>query len=111
MAAQLSFRRVYHGVPSIGGRYSALSDFGLVPHAAMGLDTEKFLERTALMVEACKASSAMENPGVALGLILGMAATKFGRTKLRCIVQNRSPIWALGSSSYSPNRPESRATA
>ena len=82
VAAQLSFRRVYHGVPSIGGRYSALSDFGLVPHAGMGLDTEKFLERTALMVEACKASPAAENPGVALGLILGTAATKFGRDKV-----------------------------
>jgi transaldolase / glucose-6-phosphate isomerase len=82
VAAQLSFRRVYHGVPSIGGRYSALSDFGLVPHAGMGLDTEKFLERTALMVEGCKASSAAENPGVALGLILGTAATKFGRDKV-----------------------------
>jgi transaldolase / glucose-6-phosphate isomerase len=82
VAAQLSFRRVYHGVPSIGGRYSALSDFGLVPHAGMGLDTEKLLERTALMVEACKASPATENPGVVLGLILGTAATKFGRDKV-----------------------------
>ncbi len=86
VAAQLHFRRVYHGVPSIGGRYSALSDFGLVPHAGMGLDTEKLLERTALMVEACKASPAAENPGAALGLILGTATTKFGRDKvtLRC---------------------------
>jgi transaldolase/glucose-6-phosphate isomerase len=39
VSEKLGFRRVYHGVPSIGGRYSALSDFGLVPHAAMGLDT------------------------------------------------------------------------
>jgi transaldolase/glucose-6-phosphate isomerase len=40
VAGQLGFRRVYHGIPSIGGRYSALSDFGLVPHAGMGLDTK-----------------------------------------------------------------------
>src|SRR3954464_352770 len=45
VAAKLGFRRVYHGVPSIGGRYSALSDFGMVPHAAAGLDTETFLKR------------------------------------------------------------------
>jgi glucose-6-phosphate isomerase len=82
VAAQLSFRRVYHGVPSIGGRYSALSDFGLVPHAGMGLDTKNLLERTARMVEACKAIPAVENPGVALGLILGTAATKFARDKV-----------------------------
>lgn len=82
VAAQLNFRRVYHGVPSIGGRYSALSDFGLVPHAGMGLDTKNLLERTARMVEACKASTAAENPGVALGLILGTAATKFARDKV-----------------------------
>ena len=82
VAAQLGFRRVYHGVPSIGGRYSALSDFGLVPHAGMGLDTKKLLERTALMVEASKVSDATKNPGVTLGLILGTAATKFGRDKV-----------------------------
>jgi transaldolase / glucose-6-phosphate isomerase len=82
VAGQLGFRRVYHGVPSIGGRYSALSDFGLVPHAGMGLDTEKLLARTALMVEACKTPDAAQNPGVTLGLILGTAATKFGRDKV-----------------------------
>lgn len=82
VAGQLGFRRVYHGIPSIGGRYSALSDFGLVPHAGMGLDTKKLLERTALMVEASKVSDATKNPGVTLGLILGTAATKFGRDKV-----------------------------
>lgn len=82
VAANLGFRRVYHGVPSIGGRYSALSDFGLVPHAAIGLDTEGFLKRTALMVDLCRSNSAEENPGVALGLILGVAATRFRRDKL-----------------------------
>src|SRR6185312_2387695 len=54
VAAERNFRRVYHGVPSIGGRYSALSDFGLVPHAAMGLDTEKLLQSAKQMVEASK---------------------------------------------------------
>ncbi len=44
VANELKFRRVYHGNPRIGGRYSALSDFGMVPHAAAGLDTEKLAE-------------------------------------------------------------------
>ena len=62
------FRHIFYGVPSIGGRYSALSNFGMVPAAAMGLDAGKFLQRTKEMVEACKASVPVEqNPGVMLG--------------------------------------------
>ncbi len=95
VASELGFRRLYHGVPSIGGRYSALSDFGLVPHAAMGLDTERFLKRAALMVEACKLPDAAQNPGVALGLILGTAATKFGRDKVTLICSES--IYDLGA--------------
>ncbi len=85
VAGKLGFRRVYYGLPSIGGRYSALSDFGLVPHAAAGLDTEKLLKHAARMVEACKNSKTDENPGVALGLILGNAAVKFKRDKVTLI--------------------------
>ncbi len=82
VAEKLGFRRLYHGVPSIGGRYSALSDFGLVPHAAMGLDTERLLRRASTMVEACKNANASRNAGVSLGLILGTAATKLKRDKV-----------------------------
>ncbi len=79
------FRHIFYGLPSIGGRYSALSNFGMVPAAAMGLDTDKFLKRTKEMVEACKASAPVEqNPGVMLGLIVGSAA-KLGRDKLTLI--------------------------
>ena len=78
----LGFRRTYHGVPSIGGRYSALSDFGMIPHAGMGLDTEKFLKRTQFMVDACRNTDSLKNPGVSLGLLLATAATKFGRDKV-----------------------------
>ena len=84
VAAELKFRRVYHGVPSIGGRYSALSDFGLVPNAAMGLDTEKLLQHAKQMVEACKKPLG-QNPGVRLGLILGTAAARAGRDKVTLI--------------------------
>jgi transaldolase/glucose-6-phosphate isomerase len=79
------FRHIFYGLPSIGGRYSALSNFGMVPAAAMGLDTRKFLERTKEMVEACKPSVPVEqNPGVMLGLIIGTAA-KLGRDKITLI--------------------------
>jgi len=79
------FRHILYGLPSIGGRYSALSNFGMVPAAAMGLDTGKFLQRTKEMVEACRASAPVEqNPGVMLGLMMGTAAT-LGRDKITLI--------------------------
>ncbi len=89
------FRHIFFGLPSIGGRYSALSNFGMVPAAVMGLDTKKFLERTEEMVEACASCVPVEeNPGVVLGLVLGTAA-KAGRDKLTIIT---SPgIFDLGA--------------
>ena len=66
------FLHVFFGVPSIGGRYSALSDFGMIPAAIQGVDVAKLLNSTAEMVSACGANvAADENPGVVLGAILG----------------------------------------
>jgi len=89
------FRKIFMGVPSIGGRYSALSNFGMVPAAVMGLDVAKFLKNTEEMVEACGTSSAADsNPGVILGTILGVAANH-GRDKLTIVT---SPgIFDLGA--------------
>ena len=79
------FWKIFAGVPSIGGRYSALSNFGMVPAAAMGLDLGKFLNSTKEMVRACGANSAADaNPGVILGTILGVAANH-GRDKITII--------------------------
>ncbi|MBV9182196.1 MAG: bifunctional transaldolase/phosoglucose isomerase, partial [Acidobacteria bacterium] len=79
------FRYIFHGVSAIGGRYSALSNFGVVPAAVMGLDTAKLLDRSEEMVQACAASVPVENnPGVMLGIILGTAA-KSGRDKVTLI--------------------------
>jgi len=89
------FWKIFAGVPSIGGRYSALSNFGMVPAAAMGLDVGKFLKSTHEMVKACGAiSTADANPGVILGTILGVAANH-GRDKITIIT---SPgIFDLGA--------------
>jgi transaldolase / glucose-6-phosphate isomerase len=89
------FRRVFFGLPNIGGRYSALSNFGMVPAAAMGLDVARFLRGARAMMEACGAEvDAHDNPGVVLGAILGVAA-KQGRDKLTVIA---SPgIYDLGA--------------
>jgi transaldolase/glucose-6-phosphate isomerase len=86
VAGSDGFRRIFYGKPGIGGRYSALSDFGLVPAAILGVDMPKFLSRTQAMVRACGAGvPAVENPGVVLGTILGVAATQFGRDKVTFI--------------------------
>jgi transaldolase/glucose-6-phosphate isomerase len=80
-----NFRHIFYGLPSIGGRYSALSDFGLVPGAIMGIDMHRFLDRTEEMVHACASCVPLEeNPGLVLGTILGVAA-KRGRDKVTII--------------------------
>src|SRR5574337_1321996 len=53
VAERLRFRHIFYGLPSIGGRYSALSDFGLVPAAIMGVDVHKLLDRAETMAHAC----------------------------------------------------------
>ncbi len=79
------FLHIFFGRPSIGGRYSALSNFGMVPAAVMGMDTKKFLARAAEMVRACGPGGTVEeNPGAVLGIILGTAANA-GRDKVTII--------------------------
>ncbi len=88
------FRHVFYGKPEIGGRFSALSAFGMVAAASMGMDVEQFLQNTKPMVEACRSplqkparskgidlADMSANPGAILGLILGVCH-KHGRDKL-----------------------------
>ena len=95
VAEQDHFRHIFFGIPSIGGRYSALSNFGLVPAAVMGLDVKQFLECTERMVRACEAAVPVEqNPGAVLGAVLGTLANQ-GRDKVTIIT---SPgIWDVGA--------------
>ena len=80
-ARQAGVHQVWHGDASIGGRFSALSSFGLVPAAAAGLDVIELLARAAAMAEACgRDRPASSNPGAVLGLLLGVAA-QAGRDK------------------------------
>jgi transaldolase / glucose-6-phosphate isomerase len=88
------FRRIFSGIPTIGGRYSALSPFGLVPAAAIGLDLQRWVDSAATMAEQCAERSVGNNPGVALGLILGTGA-RLGLDKLTVIVSPR--IYDLGA--------------
>ena len=89
------FRLIAPGVPEIGGRFSALSVFGMLPAALMGLDVADFLDRADAMRAASRLGPAIEaNPAVSLGVALGEAALR-GRDKLTLVL---SPgIAALGS--------------
>jgi hypothetical protein len=79
------FRAVYFGKPDIGGRFSALSNFGMVPAASSGIDAPAFLRTAHEMVKACGPEVApSQNPGVMLGLAIGVIA-KAGRDKLTLI--------------------------
>lgn len=95
VAEKEGFRGTFFGRPDIGGRFSALSDFGMVPAAVMGLDVSHLLSRTEEMVRACApAAAAPENPGVVLGTVLG-AAAKSNRDKITIVAS--PPIASLGA--------------
>ena len=81
LARERDFLEVFAGEPTIGGRYSALSPFGMVPAALLGLDLEGLFDRTAEMVEACRVAEG--NPGLELGQQLG-EGWRSGRDKV-CI--------------------------
>jgi transaldolase/glucose-6-phosphate isomerase len=80
------YRRVFENYADIGGRYSALSYFGLVPAALYGLDVEELLMRSLRMMHACQSSvDAHESPGVLLGAVLGRLALE-GRNKVTLLL-------------------------
>lgn len=82
LAREEGFRAVYLNPPDIGGRFSALSLFGLVPAALIGADLERLLERARAMAWACRGQVAPEeNPGIRLGVLMGECA-RYGRDKL-----------------------------
>jgi transaldolase/glucose-6-phosphate isomerase len=85
LAEAKHFKQVFSGSPTIGGRYSALSNFGTVPAALMGLDLGTLLTRSLAMVHACRPGPLLEeNPGAMLGLILGVAGNN-GRDKITLV--------------------------
>jgi transaldolase / glucose-6-phosphate isomerase len=82
VATRQGFARIFHGEPTVGGRYSVLSPFGLVPAAAAGVDVRALIKHTLAMVRSCAADvPPHENPGVQLGLAMGLAGLE-GRDKV-----------------------------
>jgi transaldolase/glucose-6-phosphate isomerase len=82
MSREAGFRHVFHGLKSIGGRYSVLSNFGMVPATCIGIPPKQFFDTTMEMVRSCAPSSPpSENPGVILGAIMGVCQ-RAGRDKV-----------------------------
>ena len=85
LASSRNFRKIFSADPMVGGRYSALTHFGLVPAALMGIDVEQLLKRAAWMAAQCAADMpAGRNPGLVLGAVMGQAAL-MGRDKLTIV--------------------------
>ena len=78
------FREIFPNAGDIGGRYSVLSHFGLVPAALAGIDVGKLLTRAEAMAERCRVADAAANPGAALGAAMGAHALD-GRDKLTLV--------------------------
>jgi transaldolase/glucose-6-phosphate isomerase len=94
LARERHFRQVFLNPPDIGGRYSALSYFGLVPAALIGIDLGKLLDRASRMLRASgDAVRAAHNPGLSLGAVLGTAA-KAGRDKMTFLVADKVTTFA-----------------
>jgi transaldolase/glucose-6-phosphate isomerase len=82
VATKQGFARTFYGDPAIGGRYSVLSPFGLVPAATAGIDVKSLIRHTLAMMRSCGADvPPQENPGVQLGLAMGLAGLE-GRDKV-----------------------------
>jgi transaldolase/glucose-6-phosphate isomerase len=89
VATKQGFARVFHGEPTIGGRYSVLSPFGLVPAAAAGISVRSLIDHALSMVRSCGADvPPHENPGVQLGLAMGLAGLE-GRDKVTILSSER----------------------
>ena len=85
LADRAGYRAVFHGWPTIGGRYSALSDFGMIPGAASGVAVADLLDRAERMAHACAPCvQGVDNPGLALGAVIGVCATA-GHDKLTLV--------------------------
>jgi len=89
VAAAQGFARIFYGEPTIGGRYSVLSPFGLVPAAAAGIDVRALIGEALLMVRSCGADvPPQENPAVQLGLAMGLAGLE-GRDKVTILCSTK----------------------
>ncbi len=88
-ALRLEFRHLFSGDPNIGGRFAALSPFGVVPAALIGMDIHLLLEHGRRAAQFCRDSSLSANPGAYLGIVLGVLA-RAGKDKATFLISPRA---------------------
>jgi len=95
LAAEHQFWRIFTNPPDIGGRYSVLSYFGLVPAALMGIDVTRLLTRATVMAQACRTQPPLgQNPGADLGATMA-ALAQTGRNKITLITSPQITTFGL----------------
>ncbi len=88
LSEEFKFRETFINPPDVGGRYSVLSDFGILPMALVGIDVNAILHSAKLMMLGCGADIPAEiNPGISLGTLLGLAQRK-GRDKVTFVLSS-----------------------
>jgi len=85
LAKEYHFRKTFLNCPELGGRYSVLSDFGLVPMVLMGIDIKALLQSAKQMESSCDSLPALVNPGISLGVVLGVCQ-RHGRDKVTFVL-------------------------
>ncbi len=95
LARERGFRKIFSSDETVGGRYSALTDFGMVPAALLGIDLNRLLDNADLMRRQCEANvPAARNPGLALGAVVAESALA-GRDKLTVLAD--APLSSFAS--------------
>ena len=94
LAEDKKFRKIFTNPSDIGGRFSALSYFGMVPAALCGADIKKLLERAINTANLCKTEETAENPGVLLGAMVGALALE-GKNKLTLVMPEKLKTFSL----------------
>ncbi len=87
LAQKYAFREIFLNDPNIGGRYSALSLFGLLPASLIGIDLDRLLDGSTAMAQECQETATAGNPGAWLGAVMGELA-KAGRDKVTFITSD-----------------------
>ena len=94
LGREQGFRKIFLNQPDVGGRYSVLSYFGLVPAVLSGIDIGKLMERADSMRERCRQEAPSDNPGARLGAVMGALALR-GRDKLTLVTSPSIEGFAL----------------
>ena len=113
LARKHNFRKIFSSDETVGGRFSALTDFGLVPAALLGMDLNRLLDRADWMKSQCRENMSLpaRNPGLALGAVMAEVCSRQAATSSRSWLMRLCLHLQAGSSRSSPSPVASMARA